>query len=143
MIRLILTIPASIALFLTPLVTLCQHGGEGHVEILGRCHDDGVTEVSTPTDSHCGHGCHGKHHGPSSDRSSTSMESPHLHHESLGGSDLLRIEWRSGFDPLRSLVAAQAETGTEFRLSACPGEFRSREPPPGPPLILLTETLLL
>jgi hypothetical protein len=141
LIRTLLILAASSALLLTPLVTICHHGETGHVEFIGHCHDPGGTPAPAKEHRCCPHGHH--HHAQPEPGETVALTAPPLTHQRIGEIDLAGPGSRSGFEPVETGVAGWRAGSLEPRFEASTCGFRGREPPPRPPLILLTRSLLL
>ncbi|MHC4597427.1 MAG: hypothetical protein ACYS47_00330 [Planctomycetota bacterium] len=143
MIRKLLILLASPALLITPVLTVCHHGDDGHLELLGHCHAEAPSAAIVEKGCGCDHGSHQHVHAGGDSVSPESVSTPHFAHAKLRTTDLASFVSRFGTVPLET-GAVDATTVEVPHDSENPRtESREREPPRAPPLILLTRSLLL
>jgi hypothetical protein len=117
---------AVLMLSLAPLVAMCEHGAEGHIEVLGFCHARAHCAESDPSGA---------------DRSGPSWQTS-LRHEKLFDADLLGAPRIPGLPVLTLAFGVSAEPLSPCSECAAPSG-KEASGPPRPGIALLHCTLLL
>ena len=143
MIRKLLILLASPALLITPVLTVCHHGDDGHMEFLGHCHEGSPSAPSVEKGCAWSHEGHRHAHVESDPAAPVSVNAPPLEHVKLRATDLASFGFRLGTVPLETGTVAGTTWRVPFHPVNPPTGFRGREPPRAPAVILLTRSLLL